>query len=311
PEPATHLAAEARPEILHHMAEENLARPAVSEELEPVRLSDFARAGAARGIARTGPGGTAPGLVRFAPLSLHGAGSGLVFLQDLTYFLRTRLGVEARVDGDLTRDRFLHPSLLEYPVHFLFGGGAVLNPVDGLQVEVVPEELEQLRRYLAGGGLLYLEGTGPFLAQMASALRQIAPPGSRLAQVPFDHPLYRAAYPFRSGFPGEGRRAEAPPGPEWYYPASGGPTDRREVVDPGLPQGLWGVESQGELVALLSDLDLFAHWEPDVPIDQADEEEAPVKQLRLQAAANVVVYALTRPHGVAQQRAAPIWSENR
>ncbi|MFH1571435.1 MAG: sigma-70 family RNA polymerase sigma factor [Gemmatimonadota bacterium] len=164
PEPATHLAAEARPEILHHMAEENLARPAVSEELELVRLSDFARPGAARGIART------------------------------------RLGVEARVAGDLTRDRFLHPSRLEYPVHFVFGGGAVLNPVDGLQVEVVPKELEQLRRYLAGGGLLYLEGTGPFLAQMAAALRQIAPPGSRLAQVPFDHPPYRAAYPFGSGF---------------------------------------------------------------------------------------------------------------
>jgi hypothetical protein len=87
-------------------------------------------------------------------------------------------------------------------------------------------------------------------------------------------------------------------GPDWYYPAR----------FPGAVyhEGLWGVEVGGDLVAILSDLQLLNSWQTDGNLDP--DREPPTKSLFLQAVVNIVLYALTRPAGLTAKRDRPLWA---
>ena len=111
------------------------------------------------------------------------------------------------------------------------------------------------------------------------------------------HPIYHSFYNFDSGFLGECKTRECrtqTQGPDtvernWYYPY---PVGR-------LNKALWGVEVDGELAVVLSDLGLFSNWQPDVVIttDEDDEEEVemPIKTPQLHAGTNIIAYAVSRP----------------
>ena len=119
---------------------------------------------------------------------------------------------------------------------------------------------------------------------------------------PGDYPQWEllGEYLCGHGFPGEyKRRLLDVPGPAWYYPA-------RFPNDGWYPEGLWGVEVNGVLVAVLSDLQLLSFWTPDTLAEQG--EPANAKLPALQAATNIVVYALTREGGLTARRERPLWA---
>jgi hypothetical protein len=93
------------------------------------------------------------------------------------------------------------------------------------------------------------------------------------------------------------------------------------------PRGLWGIKSQGEFVAIISDLDLKRRWggEPSPCPEQTTSEEGGAEEtdlseeagagddimsiLYLRAATNVVTYALTRLGGLAVHLAPFAWKK--
>lgn len=90
------------------------------------------------------------------------------------------------------------------------------------------------------------------------------------------------------------------PGADWDYPAN------RDGAA-ALSLGVWGIEIDGELAVVLNDGVLLRNWDPDMGAAEAQAQgrDLPIKRPRLMAATNVVVYALTRPHGLALRQGGP------
>ena len=72
--------------------------------------------------------------------------------------------------------------------------------------------------------------------------------------------------------------------------------------------GIWGVEVEGELVAVFSDLNLHQQWRSALDA-AADEQYSPL--LNLMAGTNIVVYALTRLGGLTPKIEKHIWEKRR
>lgn len=262
------------------------------------------------------------GYVNLTRVRVYGAGSGPV--DELARYMRDYTQVLAQVQPG-TYEYFLSPQLLKDPVHFLFQGVG-LDPYNPARLTYFsPDEYSLLSRYLRGGGFLFIEAQDVvdkyrFLTEMKDHLEKIAGAEGRLFSLPLSHPLYTAYYDFSGGFPGEDKSA-APelPGPAWYYAGEGrpGPTilppapiNPQTQQVPQLPAlGLWGVELNDQLVAVLSDLDFHTYWR--LPIDPEQiSGDGPVL-LSLQAATNVVVYALTRPGGKTPKLPPAAWESRK
>jgi len=204
------------------------------------------------------------------------------------------VGIETTVGAP--KEGFLSEALLSCPVLFLFEGGGL--PHDGVPraMEWGPRELELLARYLRGDGLLYVEGGHRYLAEMVGTVRGVLESQGSLLEIPTTHELYHSLHDYDRGFPGESAtKSQAPR----YW--------RRHPAELGLrggphPTGLWGWELEGEIAVVFSDLALLSKWGPDRSVSESDTTEVlpdigPRMVHKLEAAANIVVYALTRGGG--------------
>ena len=212
------------------------------------------------------------GYVNFTQLRVYGASSGRGALDALSRYVRDHTHLLAHV-RDKTHKYFLSEQLLKDPIHFLFQDSLSAYD-DNVLVKFSAEEQALLGRYLREGGFLFIEGVGRntnrYLREMKDRLREILGSEARLAPIPTSHPLYYSFYEFSGGFPGEdkSRIEDVGDNRSWYYPinnraallavqeAEAAADSDPSAVGTGLPppEGLWGVELDGELVAVISDL---------------------------------------------------------
>ena len=260
------------------------------------------------------------GYVNFTQLRVYGASSGRGALDALSRYVRDHTHLLAQV-RDKTYELFLSEQLLKDPIHFLFED--TLSAYDpNLLTKFSAEEKALLGRYLREGGFLFIDGTNRYLREMKDHLREILGSEARLAPVPTSHPLYHSFYEFGGGFPGEDRsRSRYEEGNRsWYYPTnnrndllaiqqeqapvvSGTESEQEaEVLHPS--EGLWGVELDGELVAVLSDLGFEGKWRASF---NTEGEASGISTYALMAGTNVLVYALTRKSGITPQLPPPTW----
>ena len=253
-------------------------------ESELLRLEDLIRASGHRAmvIIDTQDKRNVRGYLHLARIRLRGFGTEGPGVAHLMRYLRDRTGIVGQIKDTI---RLMHsPEIFQHPILLLFQGGGLPTGTHSLcDVKLDDRELENLGRYLRMGGFLFVEGSNCFLREVKDRIREALHSDGRLLKLPSDHPLYRAFYDFEAGAPGEERSpmydyGEDVPVQPWWYP-----------FEKTWPLGLWGVELEGRLVAVLSDLDLLAS----VPGDSLDGLGR-----NLQFGVNLVVYALTRPGGL-------------
>ena len=113
-----------------------------------------------------------------------------------------------------------------------------------------------------------------------------------LLEIPATHNLYHSLHDYDRGFPGESS-VKSPAPRSW----------RRHPAELGMqggqnPAGLWGWELEGELAVVFSDLPLLRQWWPDASATDSDTTDVLAdmgpKVPKLQAAANIVAYALAK-----------------
>ena len=237
------------------------------------------------------------GFINFTFLRMDGIGNVGKTLDILARYLRDYTRILARVRR-VPDPYFLSEQLLKDPIHFMFPGPRIGGTEPERRTYLNDEEIELMGRFLRGGGFLFVEDDssctegGPiWLREMIVHVHKALDGDGRLFEILPTHPIYHSFYDFDGGFPGEDKRLilDVPP-PDWYF--AKGYKDRC---------GLWGVELDGKLVAVFSDMGLHGKWSSD-----ADSSE-----LFLQTATNIVVYALTRPGGLTVRRARPAWEHER
>ena len=239
------------------------------------------------------------GYVNFTQLCVDGASSGRGALDALSRYVRDHTHLLAQV-RDKTYQYFLSEQLLKDPIHFLFQDSSCSYTYDpNILTKFSPKEKALLGRYLREGGFLFIEGTNRYLREMKDHLREILGAEARLAPVPTSHLVYHSFYQFGGGFPGEdkSRIEDVGDNRSWYYPTNVG-----EGSAP--PEGLWGVELDGELVAVLSDLGLGGNWRASF---NTEGEVTGLSTYALMAGTNILVYALTRKSGITPQLPPPTW----
>lgn len=288
--------------------------------MDLLRLADMARANKdhAAVIGSRATHRDLAGYVNFTQLRVYGAGSGRGALDALSRYLRDHTHLLARV-RDQTYEYFLSEQLLKDPVHFLFQDS--LSAYDeNFLTKFSAEEKALLGRYLREGGFLFIEGGNRYLREMIDHLHAILGAEAHLAPIPTSHPVYHSFYEFGGGFPGEDKARSADVGDNrsWYYPtdnradllaaqeAQAATVSGAGAVGEGLPPplGLWGVEMDGELVAVLSDLMLQESWRASF---NTEEENAQPATYALMAGTNILAYALTRKNGITPQLPPPTW----
>ena len=260
------------------------------------------------------------GYVNFTQLRVYGASSGRGALDALSRYVRDHTDLLAQV-RDKTYELFLSEQLLKDPIHFFFED--TLSAYDpNILTKFSAKEKALLGRYLREGGFLFIDGTNRYLREMKDHLREILGSEARLAPIPTSHLIYHSFYEFGGGFPGEDRsRSRYEEGNRsWYYPTnnrndllaiqqeqapvvSGTESEQEaEVLHPS--EGLWGVELDGELVAVLSDLGFEGKWRASF---NTEGEATGISTYALMAGTNVLVYALTRKSGITPRLPPPTW----
>src|SRR6266516_4725455 len=106
-------------------------------------------------------------------------------LVNLMRAARERLGIA--ISGD--KEAIVEPgsaALYQYPLVFACGHG---------NVKFTTAEVENLRRYLATGGFLWIDDDFGIDASIRRELKRIFP-DARLLELPFSHPIFHAHYDF-------------------------------------------------------------------------------------------------------------------
>ena len=263
------------------------------------------------------------GYINFTRLQLYGAGSDTAgSLDALARYLRDNTLLLAQVRGE-THSYFMSEQLLKDPIHFIIEGSGSPAYDPAYLTRFSDEEYLLLKRYLHTGGFLFIEGRNHFLREMIDHLKKVLGSDGNLFALPPTHPIYQSYYSFESGFPGENKqRIREPEGQSWHYPlsnprelfetqsnarAADNPTLRQENAAPDY-LGLYGVELNGELVAVLSDLQMASKW---AMIATTEEESTENALPSLLPGTNIVIYALTRPGGLTAKQEQPVWVEQR
>ncbi len=294
--------------------------------MDLLRMVDLARANKDHAAVIRDPGSRRDlaGYVNFTQVYVYGAGSGRGALDAMSRYLRDHTRLLARVSNE-TYEHFLSEKLLKDPVHFLFQGGGLTPYDDHVLTMFSPEEKALMGRYLREGGFLFIEGNNRFLREMAGHLRSVLGADGVLAPIPLSHMIYHSFYEFGGGFPGEDKARVANVGtnPTWYYPTQNRedlmqtrpPPPRNAAIQATAdgvppPQGLWGVEYKGHLVAVLSDLGWQQNWMASFGRERLDgvAYTEPVTY-SLMAGTNVIVYALTRDDGMTPKLPPPAWMQ--
>ena len=231
--------------------------------------------------------------------------------------LRDHTGFFAQIRAAEHR-HFLSTELLKDPVHFLLQDRGMPIWEDENLVNFSDAEKSLLSRYLSDGGLLFVESGRAssngyrYLTQVLAVLHEALGSAARIVPIPSSHPIYHSFYDFDSGFPGESHKGDGDhaslPGGSWFYPGTSRPGQVRSAptVDvrvlrrrdlqsreeaESLPAvGLYGVEMDRRLVAVISDLGLHSSWVS----SQNAEEERTTTSPALMAGVNIVAYTLQR-----------------
>ncbi|MFQ6098866.1 MAG: DUF4159 domain-containing protein [Armatimonadota bacterium] len=217
------------------------------------------RIGALVSVALAAAGGEAPALAgpfQVARLKYGGGGDWYSNPSSLRNLLAA---VAERTNIDVLREEAVvepgDKALFNYSYVYATGHG---------RIAFTPEEAENLRRYMLGGGFLHVDdnfGMDPYFRKAVKTLF----PDRELVELPFDHPMYHCFYDFPSGLPK-------------IHEHYGGP-----------PHG-YGILDEGRVVLFYSfNTDLGDGWEsPEVHHDPPEKREA-----ALRMGINLVVYALT------------------
>ena len=152
---------------------------------------------------------------------------------------------------DLVSDR-----LFGYPFLFLNGHGTV---------DISEDEAARLRRYLDGGGFLYVNDDYGLDATIRAELRKVYP-DQELARLPASHPVYHAHFDFPAGLP------------------------KVHEHDGLAAEGL-GLFHEGRLVVFYAyQSDLADGWEP----AGVHPDPPAVREAALRMGVNLLVYAMTQ-----------------
>ena len=292
------------------------------EHFELLRLEDLARAAQHHATAIENPTSRRDltGFLNLVPLRLYGAGTGNTSLDALARYMRDYTSLLVQVQPR-QYEHFESEDLLRAPIHFLVEGGGLPTHSDSEIARLSAAEGLLLGRYLREGGFLFIEGQNRYLRTMVGHLESILGPDGRVFPLPADHPLYSAYYLYENGFPGEDKSQlrGADVAPSWYYPARA-PAEQAQSLGPAnleataadvvreTPLGVWGLEVGGQVVGLLSDLQLHAWWGESFNTDSLEAGAGP---MYLQVGANILVYAMLRPGGMTPKRPQSPWAETR
>ena len=205
------------------------------------------------------------------------------------------------VSGDRTVKQKTAPHALEEPIHFLLQTENA--PIFGRRhhrfTYFNPDEVALLGTYLRRHGFLYVEGNQWYLAEIYHYIHHALDGQLRIFPLPGDHPLYTAYYDVAGGLPGERKKTRPTLDQAWYeHPDPRGQSPTRD------PLGLWGIELNGELAVVLSDLVLLGR----LPPPDEDRDWSDIRDQQLAAVTNIVAYALTRSNGLTVQRTRPLWT---
>jgi hypothetical protein len=130
--------------------------------------------------------------VRIGIVKYGGGGDWYEGITPMPPFIRfvreqTRIDIAPQADVvELTSDQ-----IFAYPFLFITGHG---------NVELTDPEVQRLRRYLEGGGFLYVDddyGLDPYIRR---ELQKVFPEQD-LIELPFDHPIYHSHFSFPNGLP--------------------------------------------------------------------------------------------------------------
>jgi len=175
-------------------------------------------------------------------------------LVNLARFCNKELGTD--LDPEYATVEVGSAELFDHPfVHMTGHGNVVLSDA----------EAANLRLYLEAGGFLHIDDNYGMDPYVRTAMRKVFPE-QELVELPFDHPVYKAAFPFRNGLPKIHKHDEKP------------------------SQG-FGLFWKGRLVVFYSyECDLGDGWEdPEVHNDPPE-----IRRAALQMGANLVKSAFTR-----------------
>jgi hypothetical protein len=180
-------------------------------------------------------------------------------LPNLAAFASQQTGAPWKaLDGSVS---LLDPNLNRYPVLYLTGHG---------DMQLKGSEVEALRRYLENGGFLLVNDNGP--ARSGNSIdqafrREITKvlPTQPLVELPKEHPIFQACFPFPKGIP---------------------QIHRHEEEQPPRAFGIW---AKGRLAVFYDwNSDIGNGWE-DQPVHN-DPEEKRLEALRM--GTNILLYAL-------------------
>lgn len=194
---------------------------------------------------------------RLALLKYNGGGdwyANPTSLTNLARFCNKELGTD--LDPAYATVEVGSAELFDHPFAHMTGHGNVV---------LSDAEAANLRLYLEAGGFLHIDDNYGMDPYVRSALRKVFPE-QELVELPFDHPVYSMAFPFRNGLPKIHKHDEKP------------------------PQG-FGLFWKGRLVIFYSyECDLGDGWEdPEVHNDPPE-----MRRAALQMGANLVKVAFTR-----------------
>ena len=199
---------------------------------------------------------SAQGQVRIGKLKYGGGGdwyANKTALPNLIKFCNTQLSMNIAADEDAvevgSRDIFV------YPYMYMTGHGNVVFS---------PEEAENLRKYLIGGGFLHIDDNYGLDKFIRLELKKVFPE-LELVELPFTHPIYHQKFDFPKGLP-------------------------KIHEHDGNPSQGFGLLYEGRLVVFYSfECDLGNGWE-----DQRIHNDPETKRTEaLQMGANILTFAFT------------------
>jgi hypothetical protein len=175
-------------------------------------------------------------------------------LPNLIKFCNKNIGTD--LDKDYAVVEVGSPELFNYPFVHLTGHGNVIFS---------PQEADNLRNYLAGGGFLHIDDNYGLDQFIRPQMKKVFPELD-FVELPFDHPVYHQKYDFPNGLPKVHEHDNKP------------------------PQG-FGIIYEGRLVCFYSyESDLGDGWE-----DQEVHNDSYQTRLKaLKMGANLVQYAFTQ-----------------
>lgn len=192
---------------------------------------------------------------KIAAVKYRGGGDwyqGRTPLPNLLAYVRDHTLLDVAPEADVVE--LDSPKLFTYPFVFLSGHG---------NIEFSDREVRALRRYLSGGGFLYVDDDYGLDDYLRREMRKVFPE-AEWVELPFDHPIYHAHYAFDGGLPKIHAHDERP------------------------PQGL-GLRHEGRLVAFYSfETNISDGWESaEVHGNPPEKREA-----ALRMGTNILAYAL-------------------